>query len=1242
MASSAVQVKWTDEQRRGIETAGRSLLVSAAAGSGKTAVLAARCAYLVCDAPPEHRCDVDELLVVTFTKAAAAEMRDRIERAIRARLEQSNDDARLARQLVLLDRASISTLHSFCTSVLRKHFNLVGLDPGFRTLDEEEAFLLRVETARELLEQRYESDASGAFHEFIDAYADGDDERVLWRIVHAHNLLCSVRDPEDWLAWARQRIASAAGDGPLHACELGKEMADLVTQRLADFQSRCVEAVRQFSASGDFVPYAEYVTELIAIVQELRSTFGGRHFDALAEAMNALQLPDLPRMSNSIPGKDEAKKLVDKLRDELRKGALFELCRFSGSEWRDGMKYILPAADVLIGLVQEFGQRYDAAKSEAGALDFNDLERLTLGVLRGPSKDGSLRPSGTARTYHRQFKHVLVDEYQDINEVQDAILSLVSRECCCGEDGAVQNLFCVGDVKQSIYRFRLADPTRFLERAGRFRTCNDLTVGEAIDLQSNFRSRSPLLDALNCVFERLMTEPAAEIEYDATHRLRPGATYPAPGGQRCFTGAPVEMHLVPAPDDAAPDESDAEMELDRTEREAALVASRIRELVECDVKQRFHVLDKDDDGSPLLRPVSYKDVVILLRAKQHKANQFADMLRANRIPVHSDSGGGFFGSTEIRDMLALLATLDNLQQDVPLAAVLRSPLSGLAEADDCLARIRLAYPDVDRVPFHRAVARYADEKDDELAAHLKDFLARLKEWRELAHQRPLAEVLWTIYDATGYLAFCAGLDDGEQRVANLTRLHERARQFGSFQRQGLRRFIVFLQSLQDDERDLALPSVASEADDVVRVMSIHRSKGLEFPVVVVPDLDKKHNMQDLSGPILIDRAAGLGLLCVDETKRIRYPSMASVLVAERIRRQMLAEELRVLYVAMTRAREHLILVGTCKPQQQEKWTARWASHDGALPADEVLRGGCMLDWLGPVAAATSHLSPRPIEVTVHTEEEVRGWSAPATHRPKLSAAQERLARLEALEPAPPAHPDAELIRRRLTGAYRYKDFTNLPASRTVGSLTKTGRRAAGGEHASRGAVVAFEEGLPAPRCVLESLSASPMEVGSTTHLVLQHLDFSRPCTVEDVKQQIHAMVARKLVAAGEADVVDADAIEWLVSTELGGLLRRHAKVLRRELPVFFPLTEHTSDAPPARVMTRGRIDAMVSEPDGLVLVDYKTDRVTRDTIEARAEFYRPQVESYGRAIGSIVGQRVKAVHLVFLAAREVRTMSQTP
>ncbi|HTL28224.1 MAG TPA: 3'-5' exonuclease, partial [Tepidisphaeraceae bacterium] len=648
----------------------------------------------------------------------------------------------------------------------------------------------------------------------------------------------------------------------------------------------------------------------------------------------------------------------------------------------------------------------------------------------------------------------------------------------------------------------------------------------------------------------------------------------------------------------------------------------------------MNVLGKDENDQPILRPIEYRDIVVLLRSMKFKSDQYAELLRAAGVPVHSESGTGFFDSMEIRDMIALLQVLENRQRDIPLAAVLRSPIAALAQPEDSLARIRLAYPG--SVSFHRAVIRYASEQADELAAKLKDILDELTRWRTLAHRRPVAELLWTIYDESGYLAFCSGLAGGEQRVANLVRLHEKARQFGSFQRQGLGRFMEFLESIEE-ESDLGTPSIASEADDVVRIMSVHRSKGLEFPVVFLPDLGRKHNLRDLSGPILADREGYLGLSVVDEEKRIRYPSLPHALLKDRIRRQTIAEELRVLYVATTRAREHLILVGTCKENKPDEWRQRWADHAGPLPADEIVRSSCMLDWIGPSAAAMERSDFR-IEITSHSEDETASWAASVAAKNK-SAMEQQLADLKPLDPPAPLDPSAAALVARLTTPYRFNGFSDLPATQSVTSLTKHGRSAPGGIAESITDLVRFDQKLPMPRCLASDARLSPTEIGSLTHAALQHLDFTRPCDANDLKQQIEQLIAKKKLATACGDSLDLAAIEWLMQSEVGKLLCKHAKALRREVPIYYPAVAEglqASNDPMDRVMIRGQIDALIPADDGLVLIDYKTDRVTEETIDARAEFYRAQVESYGEAVRRITGQDVKATYLFFLTPRLIR------
>ena len=1281
--------RWTPEQLLGITTTGRSLLVSAAAGSGKTAVLAERCAHLVCDANPP--CGVDELLVVTFTENAAAEMKSRIEHALRQRFA-ARPSAHLARQLAIIEHAQVSTLHGFCSRILRQQFHLLGLDPSFIILDGDEAGLLRSEIAQELFLDRYERDESGEFHRLIDSYGDGDDQRLIQKVIRTHETLCSVIDPAAWRRHARLRIVRAI-DLPLESSELGKELIAMVGGRLANLRDRCASAIDGITRMGGFPKYVDQLRELSAVLGEWDSILRTSGLDALSEAIGDLQLPALPRMPSNTPGKELAQARIDSVKKELKDGPLLETLRFSSSEWREGLRQILPCADVFLGLVQEFSERYAKAKSAARSLDFADLERFTLQVLRDTTSDAPA-PSATARQYHRQFQHVLVDEYQDINEVQDAILQLVSRECLCPATDVVPNLFCVGDVKQSIYRFRLAEPGLFLNRSQRFGRAVPGNHGLVIDLQANFRSRAPLLDALNGVFERLMSADAAEIDYDQSHRLRPGIEYPS-GGEHCFAGAPVELHLLPNKLDSVgaategEGEGAAESDFERAEIEAMFLARRIHELMGHSGSPAMQVMEKDSAGVLQPRAIRYRDVVILLRSLRHKAEQYADILRQSGIPVHSDNSTGYFDSTEVRDMLALLSILDNQRQDIPLAAVLRSPLANLAMPEDAMARIHLAYrndrsrketisvpvlsvqtngdqtngdvnsfvpavsAEMAPVPFHQAVVRYATEQDDELAAKLRDFLRDLGRWREMAHRRPLAELIWAIYEQTGYLAFCSGLEDGPQRCANLIDLYERARQFGTFQRQGVYRFLRFLQSLQS-ESDLGQPSVASQAEDVVRIMSIHRAKGLEFPVVLLPDLGKRFNLQDCGGAILVDRHAYLGMSVVDEVRRIRYPSLASKMVQERLLRQSLAEELRVLYVAMTRAKEHLILVGTCKDTAVDVWKDRWSAHQGPLPADTVLAGRCMLDWLGPVAAAMACAGREHIRLTPHTAEEIATWPAPESLRPRFSPEQASLAQLMPLSPPPPSHPAADEVIRRLAYTYPYQPFTTLQAAQSVTALAKPAHPVSVGDAAdtATGSTTPSTEtgatipvtALPQPRCLLADTSISTVDRGTATHLVLQYLDFARPGTPMALAMQVNELVTRKLIAPAHAAAVDFGALEWLMAGEIGDMFRACGPALRRELAFYSATTpDLVASATPStdpydQVMVRGRIDALVPHPDGSILMDYKTDHVAPAAVAARAEFYRPQVSLYRQAIEKITSHPVQAVYLIFLTPRVIWRM----
>ncbi len=1203
--------RWTPEQIRGIQTVGHSLLVSAAAGSGKTAVLAERCAHLVCDAKPA--CDVDRLLVVTFTRAAASEMRSRIESALRKRLASATaeQETRLTRELALLDRASISTLHAFCMTLLRENFHLLNLDPAFTLIDEDQARLLRHEVVRELFADRYETDESGAFQSLVDHYAQGNDQSLATQVLATHDLLCSVIDPPGWCQQALQRLIEAS-EGRLGESELGKRLIDGFNMRLAGLKQRAIAAAGELNANADFTPYLEYVNELIATLEKWASIAKTGSIDPLADAIRGFRT-ELPRTKLPQPLREQAIALIDPVRDEMKsRGALAALCRFTESEWRDGLQRIIEPTRTFLDLCAEFRARFESRKRSLRSLDYADLEQLTLRLL-----DDRGQPSEVARLCHRRYAHVLVDEYQDINAVQDRILSLLSRDCVA-KATAGGNLFCVGDVKQSIYRFRLAQPRQFTDRAGRFGRGKAANGGEIIDLSTNFRSRRRLLEALNGIFERLMIGGPMEINYDASHRLH--APEVSPYDAMPCDAPPITLHLLPDSADANPaaqsqsedDNREEDEDQDRTDREAAFVARQILELMHGGTL----VLDKSAQP-PATRPLRFGDIAILLRAKQIKADQFAEKLRAAGIPVHSDSSSGFFAAMEIRDMLALLAVLDNQQQDIPLAAVLRSPLLRLPRPEDLLALARLAHPDP-AVPFHAAIVQYAAEKGGPLA----EALLTLARWREWTNQLPLADAIQAILADSGYLTFCSGLADGEQRVANLRELHRRAELFeASTQSLGLGRFRHFLETLQN-ESDLGQPSVAVEGDQAVRVMTIHRSKGLEFPVVFVPDLGKRHNLRSCAGSILVDRDAYVGLLVADEERRVRYPSLAHVMAKETIRIQSLAEEMRVLYVAATRACERLILIGTISNKETQAWQARFASHQGPLPLGHVSAAASPLHWIGPAALALAEQAPDLASVVVHAQPPTTSTSTAANSED--TPLKHRLAMLEPLDPAPPPNERAARILERLQSSYPFEPLTRLPAVRSVSQLASQ----------SHGV---FPRKLTGPADAGASKeSPSGAEIGDATHIVMEHIDLHRPVDPGNLRAKLEEMVRRRFLTAQAAQSVDLASIEWFLNSELGAFVRRHAPAVRREQALLFAETLHSSaEHPLDRTMVRGRIDLLLPLADRCVLVDYKTDKITPDRIDDQVAHHRPQIELYANAISSLLRMPVEG-HLAFLRLHECR------
>ena len=1248
---------FTAQQRQAIETIDRSVIVSAGAGSGKTAVLAQRCAYLVCDAPPPYRCDVDRLLVLTFTEAAAAEMRSRIVAAIRQRAADRPHDQRLRRQVTLVDYALISTIHSFCLWLIRRHFNELDMDPAASVVGAEEARVLRHDVLEALLQSRYEA-GDTAFTQLIDVYGEGEDRGIGALVLRLADFLASVPHPEDWLEDAIADVDDRAPHtvirwldklpGELkrlsgHAADLadairakdpiGHVYADAlyaVSDQLNSWQSRwSTERCAPFeSATGDKDAHLRLLATADPICAEIRAY--------------APERPKAPRLSKEAPPetkatRDAASKHFSEIKALITKRICTPYALFSTTEWTDALRQTAPFVRTVVDLVRAFQDAWTARKRRIDVLEFADLERLAFTLLTAQTQDGD--PSPVVTGLHDRFAHVLVDEFQDINPLQQAIVCAASRESTKRHS---DNLFVVGDVKQSIYRFRLAEPSIFLDRLHRFRQAD--TSHSAIALQKNFRSRPTILEAVNVVFRKLMAPGNAAIEYDELAELIPGRTDDQPSPPQ-----PVELHLIDRAVDRGdtPEDESSEQESGITdahdpttstpiEREAWLIGNRIRAILE--------------EGSDQDNPPTYADIAILLRATQVNASSMLTILSGMGIPVHAGAGGSLLEAREVRDVLAALQVLDNMQQDIPLASVLRNGVFGASLSDSDLYTIRQH----DRsVPFHVVVRRFAlNGPDTDLRNRLNALLHAVARFREIATRKPVPELIGRLYAQGGYLAHVGGLPGGQLRRANLTKFLQFAKSINNFRQQGLGRFLTFVADLAEHDERIAAASPGPSTEGAVRIMSVHQSKGLEFPIVFVAGLGTRFNLGDRSGRMLFERTAKIGFRAVDPAEMIEYPTAAHRLVVSEVEQTALEEEMRILYVAMTRAQERLILVGST--HDAEEATRRIVSgHDHDDISAYVLRSAVSpLGWLVPALASAD----RPLVagdgdrigddhlfvVQHHGAEEIASWNE---RKPTDSEAPSSSEAVAACRPLPPGEPMADgsgevaEIRSRMDFVYPHLAATGLPA---VVGASEAKRLALPTDLEQQQASWA---GDPVPFSPPASRYAPPSAHdaayrGTITHRVLEHLDFAAARLRGGVASELHRLQEAGVLSETDLIGVDREAIEWLVGSALGHRIAEAKGAYRRELP--FVAAESAAALGPSetalgedRAVVRGIVDGVLPGPDGIEILDFKTDTVGAADVASRVEVYRPQMQVYAHAMARIWRRPVTACLLVFLHPRRL-------
>lgn len=1215
---SKTAVNWTKEQQQVIESRGCHLLVSAAAGSGKTAVLVERIIRMVTEG--ENPLDIDRLLVMTFTNAAAAEMRERIGEAIEARLLEDPHNQHLQVQSALVHHAKITTIDSFCLNIIREHFNMLDLDPSFRIGDEGEMLLLRADVMAELIEDAYR-EGSERFIRFVETFGQGkSDAGIEDYIMQVYQYAQSNPYPEQWLEQCRRELSEEEKPSlPWMAFlmeDVKKQLKELIAQ-----ERECLELCREDEC------FQAYIPMLSSDICQMEAAAGAEDFEMLYGKLSAISWERLAAV-RSKEADPEKKTYLTGCRDRVKKavGKMKELyCFASPEEMFADMKKTGEAIEVLLDLAEDFDRRFQEKKRDINLVDFNDLEHQALKVLIR-REEGRIVYTEAADELSSQFEEVLVDEYQDSNLVQEALLQAVSRERF-----GQYNVFMVGDVKQSIYKFRLARPELFLEK---YNTYEPYEAGEGktkkIELHQNFRSREQVLSGVNDVFFRIMTENLGNIRYTEDAALHPGAVFqPVPSVQeeeeasdspafRMSAGLP--RLLVTDTGQGALDQMEEEA-ADYTAREieGKMIAAEIRAMT--DPEKGMAVWDKK---SGKYRTAQYRDMVILLRSTTGWTETFLSVLLNEGIPAYAESRTGYFTTVEVETVLSMLSVIDNPMQDIPLAAALKSPMGGIT--DEELARLmgwykRLLPKGQDRGIYGavRAWTELAESQGDELTQKLIRFQTLLQKLRRQSVYLPIHELIYQVYEDTGYYRMVSAMAAGETRRANLDMLVEKAVEYENTSYKGLFHFIRYIENLKKYHSDFGEASVVGEEENTVRIMSIHKSKGLEFPVVFLAGMGKKFNRQDTYSRLLIDPELGIATDYLDLENRLKSATLKKNVLRRKMELDNLGEELRVLYVAMTRAKEQLIMTGTDRNLEKKLEKYRIVPEaDGQIPYTVLAGAGSYLDWLLMSLGSTGVrilLEEIPLQQIVGEE---------LKRQVKTRASREFL---KTLDPEEVYEKDwREMLEKHLSYEYPYEADILLHTKMSVSELKKQGQLTDESESVQTEALDdRKEEEQEKKTAETQRRGKGGAVKGTAYHRAMELLPLDRITSREETEACLKQMVEEQRYTKENRSLIDSRAIWRFLQSPLGkrmscalaeGRLHREQQFI-----IGIPAREMGAGDSDELVLIQGIIDAYFEEPDGLVLMDYKTDRA--DNEEVLIRHYREQLDYYGRALTQMTGKPVK-------------------
>lgn len=1249
-------MKWTKEQEQAIYRNKSNILIAAAAGSGKTAVLVERIINKIIN----EKIDIDKLLVVTFTNAAASEMRERILNAIYKKIDESKSEEEqenLQRQVVLINKASICTIDSFCLDVIRNNFFEIDVSPNFRIGDTTEMELLKLEVLEDLFEEKYEKQDED-FQTLIRTYTSYRDDTPLKDLVlKIFSYISSSPYPKTWLENQIEKFNLKDKNIDFTQTIWGKILIEEIKEELIDDIAILQNEAKKLSVEKDLILFQKTIESDCYEFQKLLE-----HLDKWNEAYtiaNSIDFITWPRTKTNLPQKDDAKKVRDSVKKKFRAKA----DKIFVSTSKETIQDITDMYETLVklkNLIFEFEDRFSKKKKEGNILDFSDIEHLALQILVKETENGKHTRSDIAKKYQQKFEEIAIDEYQDSNLVQEYILTAVSRG---------NNIFMVGDVKQSIYKFRQAMPELFLEKYKTYSLDNPNEKGLKIQLFKNFRSRENILDFTNLIFEKIMSEDLGDIDYNENEYLNLGAIWDKSKENTEFEEEHEKQDNIPegktkkikneidiidlkeqensywqeekiknqeTEEETDKTEEEVEERLENIEIEAKFVASKIKDLVD----SKFQVYDLKKQQ---YRNIKYKDIVILLRSTKGKAPVFENELINKNIPVYSDMSAEYIDSIEVHTILSLLKIIDNPMQDVPLVTVMRSVIGDFTDND--LVEIRLAdqYSD-----FYTALLKAKINVSEELRKKIEQFLENLEKWREEQEYLSLDELIWKIYEDTGFLNYVGLLPNGSLRQANLKMLFERAKQYETASFKGLFNFIRFIEKLKLGSGDMNSAKIIGENEDVVRIMSIHKSKGLEFPIVFLASASTQFNFRDLNDDILLNQELGLGVKYIDYDLQIKYDTLTKLALKEKELNSVLSEEMRILYVALTRAKEKLYITGVSKDFKKEKEKKEeliniYHNFNNKMNPILIKKYRNYLDWIQLVYFSDFSEMNKITDFNVYKKDELM-------KKFKTDDNAEIEKAKTVLEVAEEEKSRMKKISEELEFDYKYKADIEIPTKTSITAIAHKDKEKI------NASIITEEEFLkpidieevldedfddenigkdeiefPIPKFLAgqEEEKITPAKKGTIVHLCMKNLDFSKDYKLQDIKNMIDELVRKEIITEKEAKAIDSNQILQFTKSDVWEELKQ-AKEYHKEEPFYInvPANEVEDTESTENILAQGIIDLYyIDKDDKLVLLDYKTDFVKVGEENVLTERHSPQLLLYKEALESALEKKVDRIYI---------------